>query len=264
MNDLELPELTSFELPDKTFKIGEVAKLLGLETHTLRYWEEQFEMLDPPKTDTGQRTYRRSDIEVLSAIQRLLHEEKFNTEGARRQLRLARAGEPCYLRDVMGEGPEEFDEDGRIQKLREARDRLRERVDELESTAEQARQERDEAIDRRDQLVEERDEAREQYRTAVDERDALAERVRELEEALESARAAEDEESEAVEKWRNAARRLQNEVESLEDDLEEARSTNERLARERDRAADQGAAEQEVVDALQREIQQLQQLARSK
>lgn len=71
--------------PEKIFyKIGEAAKLLGLPQYVLRYWETEFPFLRPRKTGSGRRIYSRSDIELLRRLRRLLHEERFTIEGARR------------------------------------------------------------------------------------------------------------------------------------------------------------------------------------
>ncbi len=86
------------ELPDKTyFKIGEVAKLLEVEPYVLRYWETEFDVLEPEKTKSGQRVYQRSDIELLLQIRSLLYEEMFTIAGARRQLARSREGKPSYF-----------------------------------------------------------------------------------------------------------------------------------------------------------------------
>jgi len=79
---------SKLKLPDKIyFKIGEVSKILSLETHVLRYWETEFPSIKPIKSKSGQRLYRRSDIEVLHLIRDLLYKQKFTIEGARRHLR---------------------------------------------------------------------------------------------------------------------------------------------------------------------------------
>lgn len=76
------------QIPDKVFfKIGEVSRLIDVPEHTLRYWEEEFSQIRPEKTRSGQRLYRRRDIDLLLQIKRLLWEEKFKIAGARRQLR---------------------------------------------------------------------------------------------------------------------------------------------------------------------------------
>ncbi len=84
-------------IPDKTyFRIGEVARLLGVETHVLRYWESEFRTVRPVRTRTDQRLYRRQDVEELLRIRKLLYEERFTLDGAKRQIaRLRREGEPA-------------------------------------------------------------------------------------------------------------------------------------------------------------------------
>ncbi len=76
------------ELPDKLyFKIGEVAKIVGVKPYVLRYWETEFPMLRPGKTGTKHRMYRRRDVETLLEIKRLLHQERYTIEGAKKRLR---------------------------------------------------------------------------------------------------------------------------------------------------------------------------------
>jgi DNA-binding transcriptional MerR regulator len=75
------------EIPDKLyFKIGEVAELVGVETHVLRYWEKEIPFIRPSKTVSNQRRYRRKDVEVFREIRRLLHDERYTLAGARRRL----------------------------------------------------------------------------------------------------------------------------------------------------------------------------------
>ena len=63
-------------IPDRLyFKIGDVARICGLETYVLRFWETQFPHLKPNKSGTGQRLYRRRDVELVLEIQRLVHDE---------------------------------------------------------------------------------------------------------------------------------------------------------------------------------------------
>jgi DNA-binding transcriptional MerR regulator len=76
------------EIPDKVFfRIGEVARLLGVKTHVLRYWETEFPMVVPQKSASNQRVYRRSEVEKLFMIRHLLYEEKYSIEGARKRVR---------------------------------------------------------------------------------------------------------------------------------------------------------------------------------
>jgi len=76
------------ELPDKLyFKIGEVAKLVGVKPYVLRYWETEFSVVRPEKTHSRHRLYRRKDVETLLEIRRLLHDERYTIAGAKRRLR---------------------------------------------------------------------------------------------------------------------------------------------------------------------------------
>jgi len=75
-------------IPDKPFfKIGEAARLCALKPFVLRYWETEFHSIRPQKTRSGQRLYRRQDIELLLRIRHLLYEERFTIAGARTRLR---------------------------------------------------------------------------------------------------------------------------------------------------------------------------------
>jgi DNA-binding transcriptional MerR regulator len=75
-------------IPDKLyFKIGEVSQLVGVEPYVLRYWESEFPGLSPRKSNTGQRMFRRKDVEMLLHIKELLYERKFTIEGARKALK---------------------------------------------------------------------------------------------------------------------------------------------------------------------------------
>ena len=73
--------------PDKLFyKIGEVAELTELEPYVLRYWESEFPSLAPAKNNSGQRIYRRRDIETILRIKTLLYDEGFTIAGAKKKL----------------------------------------------------------------------------------------------------------------------------------------------------------------------------------
>ena len=83
------PELTNSEpeIPNKLyFRIGDVSRLLGVEPHVLRYWETEFSALKPKKGGTGQRLYRRKDVETALEIKRLLYDRRYTIEGARKYL----------------------------------------------------------------------------------------------------------------------------------------------------------------------------------
>lgn len=74
-------------IPDKLyFRIGDVAKLCGVETYVLRFWETEFPQLRPNKSGTGQRLYRKREVELAMRIRRLLHEEGYTIAGARQLL----------------------------------------------------------------------------------------------------------------------------------------------------------------------------------
>jgi len=84
----------SVQLPDKKyFKIGEVAQLVGVEPHVLRYWQTQFPQVRPQKSRSGHRLYRRKDVETLLAVRELLHVQRFTIAGARQALRSLVRGE---------------------------------------------------------------------------------------------------------------------------------------------------------------------------
>jgi len=75
-------------IPEKLyFRIGEVATLCRLPAYVLRFWETEFPQLKPVKSSTGQRMYRRKDVETVLRIKKLLYEEGFTIAGARQQLR---------------------------------------------------------------------------------------------------------------------------------------------------------------------------------
>jgi DNA-binding transcriptional MerR regulator len=87
MEDLVATPATDPEIPNKLyFRIGEVAKLAGIKPYVLRFWESEFSGLGPKKSGTGQRLYRRKDVELVLEIKRLLYERRFTIEGARKIL----------------------------------------------------------------------------------------------------------------------------------------------------------------------------------
>jgi DNA-binding transcriptional MerR regulator len=75
-------------IPDKLyFRIGEVANLCRLPAYVLRFWESEFPQLKPVKSNTGQRMYRRRDVDSVLRIKQLLYNQGFTIAGARQQLR---------------------------------------------------------------------------------------------------------------------------------------------------------------------------------
>ncbi len=76
------------------YSIGEVCDLSGLKPHVLRYWETQFDVLNPTKNRAGNRVYRSRDVEVVLLVKKLLYGEKYTIEGANQKLiELRREGE---------------------------------------------------------------------------------------------------------------------------------------------------------------------------
>lgn len=69
------------------YAIGEVAELLGVNTSVLRFWETEFQELQPKKSRNGRRLYTLDDIEVLRTIYYLVKVKKYTLEGARDKLR---------------------------------------------------------------------------------------------------------------------------------------------------------------------------------
>ncbi len=94
-------------LPDKLFfKIGEVAEIIGVRPHVLRYWESELPALRPMKTRGAHRVYRRRDVELAMLVKRLLQDEGFTISGAKKRLReldrdrVASEPDPQAKRDV--------------------------------------------------------------------------------------------------------------------------------------------------------------------
>ena len=87
-------------LPQKLyFRIGEVAGIVGVEPHVLRYWEREFRSIRPTKSARGQRVYSRRDVENLLRVRELLYTQGFTIAGARKQLQ-----RPGVLQGNLGGG----------------------------------------------------------------------------------------------------------------------------------------------------------------
>jgi DNA-binding transcriptional MerR regulator len=85
-------------LPNKLyFRIGEVAKIVGVKPYVLRYWETEFTILRPGKTPSHHRLYRRRDVETLLEIKKLLYEEGFTIAGAKKKLKDSEVGEEVEM-----------------------------------------------------------------------------------------------------------------------------------------------------------------------
>jgi DNA-binding transcriptional MerR regulator len=78
-------------IPEKLYyKIGEVSQITGVEPYVLRYWESEFKIVTPMRTNSRQRLYRRRDLELILEIKKLLYEEKFTIAGAKKKMRRMR------------------------------------------------------------------------------------------------------------------------------------------------------------------------------
>jgi DNA-binding transcriptional MerR regulator len=111
-------------LPPKLyFRIGEVASLVGVEPHVLRYWEREFRSIRPTKSAKGQRVYSRRDVESLMRVRELLYAEGFTIAGAKKKLQ--QSGEEPAQEIVVANGAKLRDE------LQSIRDELQAFLEEL-------------------------------------------------------------------------------------------------------------------------------------
>jgi DNA-binding transcriptional MerR regulator len=79
-------------IPEKLYyKIGEVSEITGIEPYVLRYWESEFKIVSPSRTNSKQRLYRKKDLELILEIKKLLYEEKFTIAGAKKRLQKTKA-----------------------------------------------------------------------------------------------------------------------------------------------------------------------------
>ncbi len=77
----------SVTFPDKLYyKIGEVARIAGVNTSVLRFWETEFEFLKPEKSSAGQRLYLKKEVELILEVKRLLYTEKYTIEGVKKRI----------------------------------------------------------------------------------------------------------------------------------------------------------------------------------
>ena len=89
------------------FRIGEVGRIIGVKTYVLRFWEKEFSILKPRRTNARQRVYQREDIEKIAEIRRLLYDEKLTIKGARDRLKSENTTMPkeysIFLKDIKKE-----------------------------------------------------------------------------------------------------------------------------------------------------------------
>ena len=120
------------QIPNKLFfKIGEVCEITDTQPYVLRYWESEFPALAPAKNTSGQRIYRRRDIETVLRIKQLLYEEGFTIAGAKKRLEAEMAGRmetpvPAAAPDGPTVAPPEVAGADRVAALRQVREQLRE------------------------------------------------------------------------------------------------------------------------------------------
>lgn len=75
-------------IPDRMyFRIGDVAEIAGVQPYVLRFWEKEFDFLSPIKNASGQRLYRKGDVEAVLLIKRLLYMERYSIEGAKKRIK---------------------------------------------------------------------------------------------------------------------------------------------------------------------------------
>ena len=125
-------ERTERKIPNKLFfKIGEVCEITDTQPYVLRYWESEFPALAPAKNSSGQRIYRRRDIETVLRIKQLLYDEGFTIAGAKKRLEAevsAKGPTPqsqaAAAADLMEVQPPPVDERARIT-LKQVREELR-------------------------------------------------------------------------------------------------------------------------------------------
>jgi DNA-binding transcriptional MerR regulator len=114
------------QIPDRMyFRIGDVAEIAGLQPYVLRFWEKEFDFLAPVKNSAGQRLYRKSDVEHVLLIKKLLYVERFSIEGAKKRIReLRKSGDLAEAkreRAVL--------DDHRLSALQEAKQGLRDLIE---------------------------------------------------------------------------------------------------------------------------------------
>src|SRR5512140_2517740 len=94
------------QIPNKLFfKIGEVCEITDTQPYVLRYWESEFPALAPAKNSSGQRIYRRKDIETVLRIKQRLDEEGVTIAGAKKRLEAEAAGRGATPNSMAGEAP---------------------------------------------------------------------------------------------------------------------------------------------------------------
>ncbi len=131
-----MDQLITTKIPERLyFRIGDVAEIAEVKPHVLRYWESEFSEIQPEKSSTGQRVYRRKDVETVLLIKHFLYSEKYSIEGARQKIReLRRGGELATYRKEVADPLPAAERHAREAALRQARNLLSD-VESLNSVA---------------------------------------------------------------------------------------------------------------------------------
>lgn len=82
-----IKELENITLDKQYYSISEVAGMFRVNTSLIRYWENEFDVLQPKKNRKGDRLFRQEDIHHLKLIYHLLRERKYTIEGAKQKLK---------------------------------------------------------------------------------------------------------------------------------------------------------------------------------
>ncbi|MCB0730489.1 MAG: MerR family transcriptional regulator [Ignavibacteriae bacterium] len=109
--------MKDFGLKKLYYSISEVSKLTDLEQYILRYWETEFEQLKPSKNRAGNRIYTNKDIKMILLIKKLLREEKYTIEGAKKIL-----GDPTELKNISENNSKNNGSSNQIIETQENRD----------------------------------------------------------------------------------------------------------------------------------------------
>jgi DNA-binding transcriptional MerR regulator len=114
-------------IPNKLFfKIGEVCEITDTQPYVLRYWESEFPALAPAKNSSGQRIYRRKDIETVLRIKQLLYDEGFTIAGAKKRLDAETSGRASTPQTMAADPGQPDGNESARSVLFEVRDQLRE------------------------------------------------------------------------------------------------------------------------------------------
>lgn len=96
--------MKNFAMKKLYYSISEVSRITDLEQYVLRYWETEFEQLTPAKNSSGNRIYTNKDIKLILQIKKLLKEEKYTIEGAKKILKTFNTGEDKEVTEEKAKG----------------------------------------------------------------------------------------------------------------------------------------------------------------